>query len=51
MDRPVHSFPSSMAQNFWIAICAWTTCFLVTIVVSLMTEPRPRRNWTAWYTA
>jgi len=26
-----------MAQNFWIAIFAWTTCFLVTIVVSLAT--------------
>ena len=34
-----HSFPSTMAQNFWIAIVAWTTCFLVTIVVSLATQP------------
>jgi len=33
----VHDFPSQMAQNFWIAIFAWTTCFLVTIVVSLAT--------------
>ena len=23
----VHDFPSQMAQNFWIAIFAWTTCF------------------------
>ena len=30
-----------MAQNFWIAIFAWTTCFVVTIVVSLMTKPKP----------
>ena len=37
----VHHFPSTMAQNFWIAIFAWTTCFLVTILVSLMTRPRP----------
>jgi SSS family solute:Na+ symporter len=29
-----------MAQNFWKAIFAWITCFLVTIVVSLMTKPR-----------
>jgi SSS family solute:Na+ symporter len=36
-----HHFPSTMAQNFWIAIFAWTTCFLVTILVSLMTRPRP----------
>src|SRR5689334_1739163 len=37
----IHRFPSTMAQNFWIAICAWTACFLVTILVSLMTKPRP----------
>jgi solute:Na+ symporter, SSS family len=37
----VAQFPSTMAQNFWIAICAWTTCFLITIAVSLMTRPKP----------
>jgi SSS family solute:Na+ symporter len=37
----LHSFPSTMAQNFWIAIFAWSTCFLVTIAVSLATTPRP----------
>ncbi|HOL71838.1 MAG TPA: sodium:solute symporter family protein [Bryobacteraceae bacterium] len=37
----LHEFPSSMAQNFWIAIIAWTTCFLVTLGVSLVTEPKP----------
>jgi len=37
----LHEFPSTMAQNFWIAILAWTTCFLVTIVVSLLTRRRP----------
>ena len=35
----IYEFPSSMAQNFWIAIIAWTTCFVVTIVVSLVTTP------------
>jgi SSS family solute:Na+ symporter len=30
-----------MAQNFWIAIFAWSTCLLVTIAVSLVTAPRP----------
>jgi SSS family solute:Na+ symporter len=30
-------FPSQMAQNFWIAIFAWVTCFTVTILVSLAT--------------
>ena len=34
-------FPSTMAQNFWIAIFAWTTCAVVTIVVSLLTKPKP----------
>jgi SSS family solute:Na+ symporter len=36
----VASYPSEMAQNFWTAIDAWTVCFIVTIVVSLMTRPR-----------
>ncbi|HBY58678.1 MAG TPA: Na+/galactose cotransporter [Solibacterales bacterium] len=38
---PMHTFPSGMAQNFWVAIWAWTACFVVTIVVSLMGKPRP----------
>jgi SSS family solute:Na+ symporter len=36
----LHHFPSTMAQNFWIAIVAWTACFLVTIAVSLATRPK-----------
>ena len=35
------TYPSEMAQNFWTAIYAWVTCFLVTIVLSLVTKPRP----------
>jgi SSS family solute:Na+ symporter len=38
---PVHTFPSTMAQNFWMAIFAWSVCFVVTIVVSLMTAAKP----------
>jgi SSS family solute:Na+ symporter len=34
----VTTYPSEMAQNFWTAIYAWTTCFVVTIVVSLLTR-------------
>ncbi len=60
----VHAYPSEMAQNFWTAIWAWTTCFVVTIVVSLMTKPRedkelvglvyalterPKEEDIAWY--
>jgi len=37
----VHTFPSTMAQNFWIAIFAWSTCFAVTILVSLASQPKP----------
>ncbi len=37
----VHTYPSEMAQSFWQAIVAWTVCFVITIVVSLFTRPRP----------
>ena len=33
----LHTYPSEMAQNFWTAIYAWTTCFVLTIVISLVT--------------
>jgi len=40
----VHQYPSEMAQNFWTAIFAWTTCFTVTIIISLLTNPRSDRE-------
>jgi len=61
---PLHHFPSSMAQNFWIAIWSWLTCFVITIIVSLFTKPKqvcelenlvygvtqiPREQGTVWY--
>ena len=36
----LHTFPSTMAQNFWIAIFAWSTCLVVTLLVSLMSAPK-----------
>jgi SSS family solute:Na+ symporter len=60
----LHTYPSIMAQNFWIAIYAWTICFVVTIVVSLLSKPKaeaelenlvygltriPKETGTAWY--
>jgi len=39
-----YEFSSAMAQNFWIAIIAWTTCFVVTFLVSLASSPRPDRE-------
>jgi SSS family solute:Na+ symporter len=40
----LYTFPSTMAQNFWIAIAAFGTCVLVTTAVSLVTSPRPDRE-------
>jgi SSS family solute:Na+ symporter len=40
----MHTYPSEMAQNFWSAIFAWTTCFLATILVSLATKPRDEKE-------
>jgi SSS family solute:Na+ symporter len=34
----LHTYPSEMAQNFWTAILAWTSCFVATIVISLLTR-------------
>ncbi len=34
----VHVYPSEMAQNFLTAIFAWTVCFGITILVSLVTR-------------
>jgi SSS family solute:Na+ symporter len=42
----VHTFPSTMAQNFWISIVAFSMCMLVTIVVSLATKPKPDSELT-----
>jgi len=33
----LHTYPSEMAQNFWTAIFAWTSCFVATVVISLVT--------------
>jgi solute:Na+ symporter, SSS family len=61
----LHTYPSEMAQNFWTAIFAWTTCFLVTILISFLTTqkkpeaelkglvysltPRIREEGVPWY--
>ena len=37
----VHRYPSDMAQNFWTAIFAFAVNFVVTILVSSATRPRP----------
>jgi SSS family solute:Na+ symporter len=40
----MHVYPSEMAQNFWTAIYAWTTCCLVTILVSLLTRAHDEKE-------
>jgi SSS family solute:Na+ symporter len=40
----LHTYPVEMAQNFWAAIYAWTSCFVVTIVVSLVTTRKKTDN-------
>ena len=37
LGTALHVYPSEMAQNFWTAIVAWTSCFVATIVISLAT--------------
>ena len=37
----VHHYPSDMAQNFWGAIFAFSANFIVTVIVSLLTKPKP----------
>jgi SSS family solute:Na+ symporter len=33
-----------MAQNFWTAIWAFSTNFILTVIISLMTKPRPENE-------
>ena len=33
----LHTFPSDMAQNFWLASFAFTACFVLTFAISMMT--------------
>jgi SSS family solute:Na+ symporter len=32
----LHKFPSEMAQNFWLAAFAFSVCFVLTVVISLL---------------
>jgi solute:Na+ symporter, SSS family len=37
----IHHYPSDMAQNFYGAIYAFSANFIVTVIVSLFTKPKP----------
>jgi SSS family solute:Na+ symporter len=59
------AFHSDMGKNFWMAIVSWTTCFLVTVIISLLTRrtktneeltglvysltPKPKSENEPWY--
>jgi SSS family solute:Na+ symporter len=34
----IHHYPSEMAQNFWTASFAFSVCFIVTMLISLLTQ-------------
>ena len=38
LGHVAHVYPSEMAQNFWTAIWSWSTCFAVTVLVSVATR-------------
>ncbi len=40
----MHIYPSELAQAFWTAIFAWTSCFVFTIIVSLATKARNEKE-------
>ena len=62
---PRFIFHSEMGQNFWMAIVAWSTCFALTLLISLATPrtksdeelaglvysltPKPRSEDEPWY--
>lgn len=62
--EPLHAYASGMAQALSIAIWAWGTCFVLTVLISLVTKPKadaqltglvygltekPKTNTGAWY--
>jgi SSS family solute:Na+ symporter len=63
--HPIFPFQSEMGQNFWMAIVAWSACFGLTILISLLTRrtktdeelkglvysltPKPKSEDEAWY--
>jgi solute:Na+ symporter, SSS family len=38
LAKPLIVYGSDMAQNFYMAVYSWTTCFVLTIVISLLTQ-------------
>ncbi len=36
----LYTFPTTMAQNYWIAILSFVFCLVVTVLISLFTQPK-----------
>ncbi len=65
MKEPPFMFHSGMGQNFYMAAVAWTSCFVLTILISLATQqnktdaqltglvysltPKPKAEREPWY--
>jgi SSS family solute:Na+ symporter len=65
VEAPLHHYSSEMAQNFWTAIWAWSTCFAATVLISFATRrtksddelrglvysltPKPREEHLPWW--
>ncbi len=41
LGAALHTFPTTMAQNYWIAIVSFSFCLVITVVISLLTTPKP----------
>jgi len=44
VSNGIISYYSEMASNFYQAIYSWTTAFVLTIIISLLTKPRPENE-------
>ncbi len=40
----LHEFSSSMAQSFMVALIAFATCFILTVIISWFTKPHPEKK-------
>jgi len=41
VTSPLYEFSTNMAQNLTIAVVAWTSCFVLTVLISFATRPKP----------
>jgi SSS family solute:Na+ symporter len=44
IQAPLYEFGSGMAQALSIAIVAWSSCFILTVAISLTTKPKPESS-------